>query len=73
MCSIAGVSRSGYYRYVKNLSSEYYLTKELLDKKDFNDILTAYKEHNRNKGARAIKMCLERDYHIIMNLKKWAI
>lgn len=70
MCSIAGVSRSGYYRYVKNLSSEYYLTKELLDKKDFNDILTAYKAHNRNKGARAIKMCLERDYHIIMNLKK---
>lgn len=70
MCIVANVSRSGYYNYVKNLTSERYLNKELLDKEDFNDILKAYQYKGRNKGARAIKMCLERDFDIIMNLKK---
>ncbi len=70
MCQVARVSRSGYYRYVKNLTSEYYLNKEKIDVEDFKGIVRAYKSHNRNKGARAIKIFLERDYGIIMNLKK---
>lgn len=70
MCRIAKVSRSGYYNYVKKLTSEKYLNREKLDELDFEDIVSAYKYRNRNKGARAIKMCLERDYKIVMNLKK---
>ncbi|MDD2575765.1 MAG: IS3 family transposase, partial [Acholeplasmataceae bacterium] len=70
MCKIASVSRSGYYNYVKNLTSEKYLNREKLDELDFEDIVSAYKYRNRNKVARAIKMCLERDYKIVMNLKK---
>jgi putative transposase len=70
MCKVADVSRSGYYNYVKNLTSQTYLNKEKSDKSDFEDILTAYNYKNRYKGARGIKMCLERDFGIIMNLKK---
>jgi hypothetical protein len=70
MCEISGVSRSGYYNYVKNLTSSKYLLKEEKDKEDFDLIMQAYKFKNRHKGARAIKMTLERQYGIIMNLKK---
>ena len=70
MCEISGVSRSGYYNYVKNLTSSKYLLREEKDKEDFELIMQAYKFKNRHKGARAIKMTLERQYGIIMNLKK---
>ena len=70
MCEIARVSRSGYYNYVKNLTSSKYLLREEKDKGDFELIMQAYKFKNRHKGARAIKMTLERHYGIIMNLKK---
>ena len=70
LCSIAGVSRSGYYNYVKNLTSDRYLLREEKDKEDFELILKAYQFKNRHKGARLIKMTLEREYGIIMNLKK---
>ena len=70
MCEIARVSRSGYYNYVKNLTASKYLLKEEKDKEDFELIMQAYKFKNRHKGARAIKMTLERQYGIIMNLKK---
>ena len=70
MCEISGVSRSGYYNYVKNLTSSKYLFREEKDKEDFELIMQAYKFKNRHKGARAIKMTLERQYGIIMNLKK---
>ena len=70
MCEISGVSRSGYYNYVKNLTSSKYLLREEMDKADFELIMQAYKFKNRHKGARAIKMTLERQYGIIMNLKK---
>ena len=70
MCEMSGVSRSGYYNYVKNLTSSKYLLREEKDKEDFELIMQAYKFKNRHKGARAIKMTLERQYGIIMNLKK---
>ena len=70
LCQISGVSRSGYYAYVKNLTSKEYLLREEKDKADFDYILEAYKFKNRHKGARQIKMTLEREYGIIMNLKK---
>ena len=70
LCSTAGVSRSGYYNYVKNLTSDKYLLREEKDKEDFELILKAYQFKNRHKGARLIKMTLERDFDTIMNLKK---
>ena len=70
MCEIAKVSRSGYYNYVKNLTASKYLLKEEKDKEDFELIMKAYKFKNRPKGARGIKMTLERQHGIIMNLKK---
>ena len=70
LCSTAGVSRSGYYNYVKNLTSDKYLLREEKDKEDFELILKAYQFKNRHKGARLIKMTLERVFDIIMNLKK---
>lgn len=70
MCKIAKVSRSGYYNYVKNLTSNVYLKREMKDKQDYDLILDAYKFKNRHKGARAIKMVLERQEGICMNLKK---
>lgn len=70
LCSTAGVSRSGYYRYVKNLTSETYLLREEKDKDDYELILKAYNFKNRKKGARGIKMTLEREFGTVMNLKK---
>lgn len=70
LCSTAEVSRSGYYNYVKNLTSDKYLLREEKDKEDFELILKAYQFKNRHKGARLIKMTLERDFDTIMNLKK---
>lgn len=70
LCTTAGVSRSGYYNYVKNLTSDKYILREGKDKNDFELIHRAYKFKNRKKGARGIKMTLERQFGIIMNLKK---
>ena len=39
MCEMSGVSRSGYYNYVKNLTSSKYLLKEEKDKEDFDLII----------------------------------
>ncbi len=70
LCATAGVSRSGYYNYVKNLTSDKYLLREEKDREDFELILKAYQFKNRHKGARLIKMTLEHDFDTIMNLKK---
>ncbi len=69
LCSIANVSRSGYYAWVKAA-----LTRELQEQKDHEDfdlILVAYKMHGYTKGARGIYMALiHMDPPVIMNLKK---
>jgi hypothetical protein len=68
MCEIAGVSRSGYYQYVRGLVIP--SRKELQDQADFELIRQAYRFRNRKKGARQIKMTLERKFETNMNLKK---
>lgn len=68
MCKIAEVSRSGYYNYLNN--KETYLNKELQDSEDYKLILEAYNYKNWKKGARQIKMRIERDHGVVMNLKK---
>lgn len=68
MCKIAEVLRSGYYAYVKRLKNP--SSKELQDEFDFQMIKAAYEYKSWKKGARQIKMRIERDYGVVMNLKK---
>ena len=68
LCSTAGVSRSGYYSYVKKLTSKAYLLREEKDQANFELILKAYNFKNRKKGSRSIEMTLERQFNIIMNI-----
>ncbi len=68
MCEYAGVSRSGYYNYVKNLVK--LSDKEVKDRLDFMMIENAYNYKTWKKGAKQIKMRIERDYGVTMNLKK---
>ena len=68
MCEIAEVSLSGYYRNIEKRSNK--ANKELQDELDFKLIKIAYEYKSWKKGAVQIKMRIERDYGIIMNLKK---
>ena len=67
MCEIAQVSKSGYYKWLKNK-----------DKTDCSKILEIiyikeiFARKNGIYGIRTIKMKLEQDYGIIMNRKKIA-
>lgn len=69
LCEIAGVSRSGYYRYLN--ASDVRAAKDAQDKEDFELILAAYKYRGYNKGARSIHMrLLHLKPPVIMNIKK---
>ena len=68
MIKLAEVSKSGYYGYLKQTESK--LIKELKDEEDFESVIKAYRFKGYNKGARGIKMTLENQYNITMNLKK---
>lgn len=69
LCEIAGVSRSGYYRWIN--AAEYREEQELRDRADFELILRAYKHRGYNKGAKGIYMNLiHQEEPIVMNLKK---
>ena len=65
---LAGVSKSGYYSYLKE--TERRKSKQYKDEEDFELIHKAYTFRGRNKGAKSIKMTLEGQYEVIMNLKK---
>ncbi len=67
LCSIAEVSRSGYYSWIKN--KEKRQKKDEKDKDDFELILKAYKYRGYDKGARSIYMRLLH-MGIRMNIKK---
>lgn len=56
LCDIAGVSRSGYYNWIKN--KEKREEKDQNDKKDFDLILEAYRHRGYKKGAKSIHMYL---------------
>lgn len=69
LCEIAGVSRSGYYAWVSAASARNIQEKQ--DRKDFELVLAAYKQHGYSKGARGIYMALlHRKSPVVMNLKK---
>ncbi|MGL6173471.1 MAG: IS3 family transposase [Cellulosilyticaceae bacterium] len=69
LCDIAGVSRSGYYNWVKSEIKRD--EREEKDRSDFELVLKAYNQRGYNKGARGIYMTmLHWEEPIIMNLKK---
>jgi len=69
LCCIAGVSRSGYYRWLN--AAPVRNEREKADRADFELILAAYHKRGYTKGARGIYMCLiHMNSPVIMNLKK---
>lgn len=69
LCDIAGVSRSGYYRWIQSESVR--KERENKDRQDFELILEAYNQRGYSKGAKGIYMCmLHWDKPVVMNLKK---
>lgn len=69
LCDIAGVSRSGYYRWVN--AEEKRNGKEEQDRSDFGIILEAYAHRGYDKGARGIYMTLlHQNPPVVMNIKK---
>lgn len=69
LCKMAGVSRSGYYAWVKAAPVREH--QEQQDRADFDIILEAYRMHGYSKGAKGIRMAMEHmDPPVIMNLKK---
>jgi transposase InsO family protein len=69
LCEIAGVSRSGYYRWLAAKPAR--LAQDVCDKKDFELVLKAYRHRGYDKGARGIHMRLLRENpSIVMNVKK---
>jgi transposase InsO family protein len=71
LCKTAGVSRSGYYYWLRADKSR--MAREESDKKDFELILEAYKYRGYDKGMRGINMrLLHRQKPVLMNVKKIA-
>jgi len=69
LCAIAGVSRSGYYEWLK--AEPLRKKREEQDRADFEQILAAYRFRGYDKGGRGIQMRLLRHYPpVLMNLKK---
>lgn len=67
LCEIAGVSRSGYYRWLN--ATDIRAVKEEQDRKDFELILEAYNFRGYDKGSRGVHMRLL-NQGIRMNRKK---
>ena len=69
LCEMAGVSRSGYYAWVKAAPARE--QREAKDRADFELILAIYKKRGYAKGARSIYMgLLHLNPPVIMNIKK---
>ena len=68
LCECIGVSKSGYYNYLKNENKR--IERDNKDQKDFDLILKAYKFKKRKKGARQIMMVLDNEFNVHFNLKE---
>ena len=69
LCDTAGVSRSGYYRWVGAAGTRE--QRELKDQADFEIILAAYSKRGYDKGAKGIYMNLiHQEPPVVMNVKK---
>lgn len=69
-CEITGVSRSGYYNYFSLKSQDKRAQRENEDLLLKENILKAFLFKHRHKGARQIKMTLDKQFNIIYNLKR---
>jgi putative transposase len=67
-CMLAGVSRSGFYAYLKAENTRY--EREKRDELDFNLIKNIFDKSNQKKGIRFIKMNLATEMGITMNFKR---
>jgi putative transposase len=68
LCSVANVSRSGYYNYLNT-----YRVREKREKIDLESkkiILKVFNRRGFKKGSRSIKMALESEFNTIYSLKK---
>lgn len=70
LCSVMGVSRSGYYNYFDEQSIQTRVNQDEADEVVKEIILKAYHFRGRKKGARQIKMTLQNQYGITYNLKR---
>lgn len=68
LCKVAGVSRSGYYRFMQ--SEAIHLIREQADLRDRDIILKAFSYRGYKKGSRGIYMTLLNDFGIRFNRKK---
>lgn len=64
------VSRSGYYNYFSEKSTQKRVTKAKVDEIVKKMILKAYRSRGRKKGARQVKMTLDNQYKVTYNLKR---
>lgn len=69
LCKIAAVSKSGYYRYWSSTSINLRHPKEQHDEAVKHTITQAFHFKKRKRGARSIKMILERQFQVVYNLK----
>lgn len=67
LCKIAGVSRSGYYNYLK--SEDKRTSREKKEFKLKEMILRAFEHRGYKKGSRSIKMVLEQEFDLVINRK----
>ncbi|UUZ90140.1 IS3 family transposase [Paenibacillus sp. P25] len=67
-CDLLGVSRSGYYNYLR--SADKRLARKQADEKAGDLIKKAFHKRGFKKGSRSIKMTLEQEYHTVYNLKR---
>jgi putative transposase len=70
LCTLASVSRSGYYNYFSLKSQEHRKQRDKQDELVKDNVLKALRFKRRNKGARQIKMTLKGQFKIIYNLKR---
>ena len=68
LCQLAGVCRSSYYAWLKNENRR--IIREQQDEADSILLRTLYLQGKKKIGGRQLKMILENDYDITMNLKK---
>lgn len=68
LCNTAGVSRSGYYNYLK--SKNYRLRREHEDKLLKDVILKAFNHRGYKRGSRSIKMTLQNEFNIVYSRKR---
>lgn len=67
LCKVAGISKSGYYAYLKSYQTRNF--REVRDTQLKDIILKAFDHRGYKRGSRSIKMVLEHEFNIIINRK----